>query len=227
MYGNEADVGEAIRASGIPREEVFVTTKLWHTDHGFEPAQAAARASLARLGLGWIDLYLIHWPRANSPADRLGSWKALEKLQREGLCRAIGVSNYTVRHLEELRAAWEIPPAVDQVELHPFVFDPELIAYCERHTIRPEAWSPLTRGRHFDDPVVRAIAEAHQRTPAQVLVRWGLQHGSVEIPKSIHRERIVENAQVFDFTLTPTEMERLDALRGGGRVGAWNPADIP
>jgi methylglyoxal/glyoxal reductase len=227
MYGNEADVGEAVRASGIPREEIFVTTKLWHTDHGFEPAQAAARKSLERLGLGWIDLYLIHWPRANSPADRQGSWRALEKLQKEGRCRAIGVSNYMVRHLEELRSVSDVEPAVDQVELHPFVYDPELLGYCERHGIRPEAWSPLTRGRRLDDPVVRAIADAHHRTPAQVLIRWGLQHGVVELPKSVQKARIVENARVFDFTLSAEELERLDALRGGGRVGLWNPADIP
>jgi len=227
MYGNEADVGEAIRASGIPREEVFVTTKLWHTDQGFEPAQAAARTSLERLGLGWIDLYLIHWPRANSPTDRQGSWRALEKLRTEGVCRAIGVSNYAIRHLEELRTVSDVEPAVDQVELHPFVFDPELLAYCGRHGIRVEAWSPLTRGRRLDDPVVRAIADAHRRTPAQVLLRWGLQHEVVELPKSVRRDRIVENSRVFDFALSETEMGRLDALQGGARVGLWNPAEIP
>jgi methylglyoxal/glyoxal reductase len=227
MYGNEADVGEAVRASGIPREEVFVTTKLWHTEHGFQSAQAAARKSLERLGLGWIDLYLIHWPRANSPADRQASWRALEKLQKEGLCRAIGVSNYMVRHLEELRTASDVEPAIDQVELHPFVYDPDLLAYLERHRIRPEAWSPLTRGRQFDHPVLRSISTAHGRSPAQVLIRWGLQHGVVELPKSVRRERIVENGRVFDFALSASEMERLDGLRGGTRVGLWNPAEIP
>lgn len=227
MYGNEADVGAAVRASGLPRDEVFVTTKLWPTDHGFEKAQAAARASLERLGLSYIDLYLIHWPRADRPQDRLDSWRALEKLRREGVCRAIGVSNYTVRHLEELRASSDVDPAVDQVEFHPFVFDPELLDYCTRRGIRIEAWAPLTRGLRFDDPVVRAVAEGHGRTPAQVLVRWGLEHGAIEIPKSVHRERIEENARVFDFELSTAEVARLDALRGGGRVGAWDPADIP
>ncbi len=227
MYGNEADVGAAVRASGIPREEVFVTTKMWHTDHGFEAAQRAARQSQERLGLGPIDLYLIHWPRAKSPEDRIGSWKAFEKLQKDGVCRAIGVSNYTIRHLEELRARSDVTPAINQVEFHPFVYDPELLAYCQDRGIVVEAWSPLTRGRHLDDPAIRSIAETHHHTPAQVLLRWGLQHGLVELPKSVHRARIVENAGVFDFALAPEEVGRLDALRGGGRVGAWNPADIP
>jgi methylglyoxal/glyoxal reductase len=227
MYGNEADVGEAVRESGLEREEVFVTTKLWYSDHGFEPAQAAARKSLERLGLSYIDLYLIHWPRAKSPEDRLASWKALEKLRAEGLCRAIGVSNYTVRHLEELARHSEVPPAVNQVEFHPFVFDPELFGYCEQHGIRLEAWSPLTRGRRLDHPVVLGLATSHRKSPAQVLIRWGLEHGVVEIPKSVHRERIVENADVFDFALSAEEVRRLDALRDGSRVGQWNPADIP
>jgi diketogulonate reductase-like aldo/keto reductase len=227
MYGNEADVGRAVRASGLPREEVFVTTKLWHSDHGFESSQKAARASLERLGLQYIDLYLIHWPRANAPGDRIASWLGFEKLQREGLCRAIGVSNYTVRHLEELRAHSDVVPAVNQVEFHPFVYDPELLAYCDRHGIRLEAWSPLTRGRRMDDPTVVAIATAHQRTPAQVLLRWGIEHGIIEIPKSVRRERIAENARIFDFSLAKEEVARLDALRDGKRVGLWNPADIP
>jgi methylglyoxal/glyoxal reductase len=227
MYGNEADVGAAVRGSGLPREEIFVTTKLWHTDHGFEAAQHAGRASRDRLGLSYIDLYLIHWPRANSPQDRLASWRGLEKLQREGVCRAIGVSNYTVRHLEELRTHSDLVPAVDQVEFHPFVYDPELLGYCERHGIRLEAWSPITRGRRLDDPTVRAVADAHHRSPAQVLLRWGIEHGVIEIPKSIHRERIEENARVFDFSLTTEEVARLDGLRDGKRVGLWNPADIP
>jgi len=227
MYGNEVDVGDAVRASGIPREEVFVTTKLWHSDHGFESAQKAAKKSLDQLKLKYIDLYLIHWPRANAPADRLESWRAFEKLQREGVCRAIGVSNYTVRHLEELAQHSDTVPAVDQVEFHPFIFDPDLLAYCEKHGIRLEGWSPLTRGRRLDTAILAEIALAHQKTPAQVLLRWGIQHGIVELPKSIHRERIIENAEVFDFHLTSDELARLDALKDGVRVGMWNPADIP
>ena len=227
MYGNEADVGEAVRASGVPRDEIFVTTKMWHTEHGYDSALKAGRASAERLGLGPIDLYLIHWPRANSPQDRLDSWRALERLQSEGVCRAIGVSNYTIRHLEELAPHAKVVPAVDQVEFHPFVYDPELLGYCERNGIRLEAWSPLTRARRLDEPAIQSVAASHHRTPAQVLIRWGLDHGVVEIPKSVHADRIRENAQVFDFTLSADELTSLDALRGGARVGMWNPRDIP
>jgi len=227
MYGNEADVGDAVRSSGIPREEVFVTTKLWYTDHGYEPAKQAAQRSLKALGLGYLDLYLIHWPRANSPEDRLGSWRALEELQQEGVARAIGVSNYAIRHLEELRGHATTPPAVNQVEFHPFVYDPELLRYCDDHGIRMEAYSPLTRNRRLDDPTVAEIARAEERTPAQVLIRWGLQHGVIEIPKSIRRERIQENSRVFEFELSPAEMARLDALRDRRRVTQWDPAEIP
>jgi len=227
MYGNEEDVGEAVRASGVPREEIVVTTKLWHTDHGFEAAQAAARRSQEKLGLGAIDLYLIHWPRAESPAERLGSWKALEKLRRDGVVRAVGVSNYAVRHLEELGAATDLAPSVNQVEFHPFVYDPDLLRYCERSRIVVEAYSPLTRGRRLADPRIAAVAAAHDKSPAQVLLRWGLQHGLVELPRSAREARIRENAAVFDFELGPEEMEQLDRLRDGGRVTAWDPATIP
>jgi diketogulonate reductase-like aldo/keto reductase len=227
LYDNERDVGEGVRASGLPRDEVFVTTKLWHSEHGFESSQRAFRQSLARLGFDYVDLYLIHWPRAPSPQVRLDSWRGLEKLRSDGLVRSIGVSNYTVRHLQEILEASDAVPVVNQVELHPFVYDPALVEFCTKHRIRLEAWAPITRGRRFDDPVIAATARAHGRSPAQVLIRWGLQHGFVEIPKSSHRERIVENARVFDFALTAAEMAALDGLRGGPRVGAWNPADIP
>ncbi|MGA9840619.1 MAG: aldo/keto reductase [Thermoplasmata archaeon] len=227
MYENEADVGAAIRASGVPRSEVFVTTKLWHRDQGYAAAKKAARRSLETLGLEYIDLYLIHWPFADSPADRLGSWTALEELRAEGVCRAVGVSNYSVRHLEELAAHSTLAPAVNQVEFHPFVYDPELLAACARRKIQPEAYSPLTRNRRLDDPTVAAIARAHSRSPAQVLIRWGLQHGIVEIPKSVRRERIRENARVFDLELSDEEMARLDALRDRKRVTKWDPAEIP
>jgi diketogulonate reductase-like aldo/keto reductase len=227
LYANEADVGEAVRESGIPRDEIFVTTKLWHSDHGYEAALRAAKESQERLGLGPIDLYLIHWPTAPSPALRLDSWRALEKLHRDGVCRAVGVSNYSVRHLKEILAVSDLVPAVDQVELHPFVYNPELEEFCREKGIRLEAWSPLGRARFFENPTLRRIAEHHGRSPAQVLIRWGLQHGVVEIPKSTHRERIEENARVFDFALSAEEVGALDGLRGGGRVGPRDPADIP
>ncbi len=152
LYGNEEDVGVALRTSKVPRDEVVVTTKLWHSEHGFEPAQAAARKSLERLGLDRIDLYLIHWPQAKSPEDRLGSWRALEKLQREGVCRSIGVSNYTVRHLEELRKASNVVPAVNQVEFHPFVYDPDLLRYCRRTRHTPRSVVPAHPGAPVRQP---------------------------------------------------------------------------
>ena len=227
MYGNEADVGEAVRASGIPRDEIVVTTKLWYTDHGFEAAQRAARESQARLGLGPIDLYLIHWPRANTPEDRLASWKALEKLRQEGVVRTVGVSNYAIRHLEELRAHSELMPSVNQVEFHPFVYDPELLAYAARHRIVVEAYSPLTRGRRLDAAPFAEVARAHGKSPAQVLLRWGLQHDLVVLPKSVTDARIRENAQLYDFELAPSEMDRLDRLQDGGRVTQLDPKAIP
>ncbi len=227
MYGNEADVGEAVRASGIPREEVFVTTKLWYTEHGHEAARRAAAKSLATLGLGYFDLYLIHWPRARSPEERLGSWRALEELRAEGTARSIGVSNYAPAHLAEIEASGRELPVVDQVEFHPFIYDAEFLDYCARRDIRVEGYSPLTRNRRLDDPTVAEIARVHRRSPAQVLIRWGLQHGLVEIPKSTHRERIEENQRVFDFSLTAAEMERLDALRDRRRITQWDPAQIP
>ncbi len=227
MYANEEDVGTAVRASGIPREEIVVTSKLWHTDHGYARALEAGRRSQERLGLGPIDLYLIHWPRAESPELRLESWRALERLRADGVVRAIGVSNYTVRHLEELRAASDLVPAVDQLEFHPFVYDPEILRYAAARGVVLEAYSPLTRGRRLDDPRIAAIAGAHRRSPAQVLLRWGLQHGLVELPRSVRPERIRQNAAVFDFELTPADMSSLDTLAGGGRVTALDPAAIP
>jgi diketogulonate reductase-like aldo/keto reductase len=226
LYRNESDVGLALRESGLPRDELFVTTKLWHTEQGFEAAQRAAHASLERLGLDYVDLYLIHWPRADPPSLRLDSWKALEKLQREGLCRNIGVSNYARRHLEELLEHTSVVPAVDQVEFHPFVYDPDLLDFCREKGIRVEAWSPLTRSERLDHPEILRIARGHGRTPAQVLLRWGFQHGIVELPKSVHQERIRENARIFDFSLTDEEMHVLDGLRDGRRVGP-DPREIP
>ncbi len=227
MYRNEADVGRAVRDSGLGREEVFVTTKMWYSEHGFESARKAASESLDRLGLAYIDLYLIHWPRVSAPPVRRETWRAFEKLREEGVARAIGVSNYTVRHLQEFPGHSKVTPAVDQVEFHPFVYDPGLLAYCKEHRILVEAWSPLTRGRRMDDPAIAEVARAHDRTPAQILLRWGVEHGLIVLPKSVHKERIVENAAIFDFTLRPSEMAKLDALRDDRRVGMWNPAEIP
>ena len=223
MYGNEKDVGAAVRESGIPREEIFVTTKLWNTDHGYEAALRAFAASRGDLGLEYVDLYLIHWP---VPRLRHESWKAFLKLREDGLARSIGVSNYTIAHLQELLPTTSIPPSVNQVEFHPFLYQRELLEFCRAHGIQLEAYSPLTRGRRLGHPVIVDIAAKYRRTPAQVLIRWSLQHGLVVIPKSARPERIRENASVFDFELQSQDMARLDSLDERSHV-AWNPDDLP
>jgi len=223
LYGNERDVGQAVRASTTPRDDVFITTKLWNTDHGYEAALRAFEQSGRELGLDSIDLYLIHWP---VPGLREESWKALLRLKEKGLARSIGVSNYTIRHLEELLSSSPIPPSVNQVEFHPFLYQADLLAFCQGHGIQLEAYSPLTRGHRLDHPVIQAVAAEYQQTPAQVLIRWGLQHGLVVIPKSVRPERIRENAQVFDFELSRSDMARLDALNERSHV-VWDPDDLP
>jgi len=222
MYGNEADVGEAIRTSGIPRDELFVTTKVWNDDQGFQETLAAFDRSQRALDVGVVDLYLVHWPVSGK---RLETWKALLHLQRDGRCRSIGVSNFTVRHLEELREQTGVLPAVNQVEFNPFLYQRELLEYCRGHRIQLEAWAPLVRAQRMSDPVIQQVARAHHATPAQILVRWGLQHEVVEIPKSVHSERIAENAGVFEFRLSPQQMAALDGLNVNLRT-AWDPSEM-
>ena len=222
VYGNEEDVGRGVKESGVPREKVFVTTKLWNTDHGYDSALSACEKSLRRLGLGYIDLYLIHWP---VPELRKETWKALEELQRRGSCRAIGVSNYTIRHLSELGSS-EAVPAVDQVEFNPFLYQEELLRFCDDRGIQVEAYSPLTRGRKLHHPAVVEVARRHSKSPAQVMIRWGLQHGLVVIPKSTRPERIKENSEVFDFEISKADMSKLDALSEDLHT-AWDPTDEP
>ncbi len=221
IYGNERDVGEGVRASGLPRSAVFVTTKLWNDDQGYDTALRAFDASLDRLGLDYVDLYLIHWPVADK---RLDSWRALEKLHAEKRARAIGVSNYLVPHLEELAAKSHVAPAVNQIEVHPFLQQRETRAYCKKHGIVVEAYSPLTHGERIDDAVVTDVARKVKRTNAQVLLRWGIQHEMVVLPKSVNEARIAENAKVFDFELGPDDMRRIDAL-DEGRATGWDPRD--
>jgi diketogulonate reductase-like aldo/keto reductase len=216
LYANEEDVGRAVRASGVPRAEVFVTTKVWNADQGYGETLRAFEESSRKLGLGFVDLYLIHWPVKGKSAD---TWRALEKLAADGRVRAIGVSNFKIHHLEELARTASVAPAVNQVEFHPFLVQPELLEYDLQKGIRHEAWSPLTRGRNLENPVIARVARAHGRTPAQVVLRWDLQHGVVTIPKSVHRERIAENAALFDFELTPAEMAAIDRLDAGSRIG--------
>ncbi len=222
IYGNEQDVGQAIHESGIRRDEVFVTTKLWNGDHGYDSTLRAFEESLRRLGLKYVDLYLVHWPETL----RQESWGAMIRLLKEGKCRAIGVSNYTIKHLEELLAGSDVVPAVNQVEFHPFLYQKKLLDYCQLHGIQLEAYSPLTRGQRLDDPKIVGLAKKHGRTPAQVLIRWALQHSLVAIPKSVRKERILENSGVFDFALSPDEMSSLDSLNEDFRT-CWDPTDQP
>jgi diketogulonate reductase-like aldo/keto reductase len=223
VYGNEGDVGRAIRESGVPREQIFVTTKLWNEDQGHDEALAAFDASLSRLGLDYVDLYLLHWP---VPEKRLGSWRALAHLVEGDRLRAIGVSNFMPRHLDELIEETGVVPTVDQIELHPFHAQRPTRALCEKLGIVVEAYSPLTKGKRLDDPTVAAIAKAHEKTVAQVMIRWSLEHGHVVIPKSSKKERIAENADVFDFALTDEERTKLDGL-DEHFVTAWDPTDAP
>ena len=213
LYRNETSVGRAVRDCGMPREEVFVTTKLWPTDFG--RVEQAFEGSLKRLDLGYIDLYLIHFPVAFIPgfgAIRRRVWATLERLYERKLVRAIGVSNYSTSNIGETISAGTIPPAVNQIKMSPFSYDRSLIEFCQSRRVVVEAYSPLTRARRLDDPLINRIAAVHGRSPAQVLIRWALQHGAIVIPKSSHKERITENARVFDFELNPDETRALDGL---------------
>lgn len=216
LYENERGVGKAIRDSGIPREEIFVTTKVWNDRHGYDSTLNAFEESRKKLGLEYIDLYLIHWP---VPEKFKETWRALEKLYRDGLVRAIGVSNFQIHHLEELMESCEVKPAVNQVEFHPLLTQKKLLVFCKEHNIQMEAWAPLMRGGVLDAPIIKKIAEKYGKTPAQVVLRWDLQHGVVTIPKSVREERIKENSDIFDFQLTSEEMGQIDSLNQDKRTG--------
>ncbi len=224
LYGNEADVGKAVRESGVPRDEVFVTTKLWNSDHGYDETLKACARSLRTLGLEYVDLYLIHWP---VEGHRPETWKAMEAVYARGWARAVGVGNYMVHHLEELLDGAKVPPAVDQVEMHPFLPQREVRAFCGEHGILTEAYSPLTKGRRLGDHRVASVARRHGKTPAQVLIRWCLQQGAAAIPKSVRPERIRENRDVFDFELGAEDLRELDSLHGTDLHTGWDPSRSP
>ncbi len=216
LYGNEHSVGAAIRASGIPREDVFVTTKLWNSDQGYRSTFSAFDASLARLGFDYVDLYLIHWP---VPGLMQETWSAMEEILDSGRTRAIGVCNFLPHHLQELLSFAKVPPAVDQAELHPRLQRVALQRSCRDAGITLQAWAPVMRGRVNGIPELQQIAKRHGKTPAQVSIRWILQRGMVTIPKSIHEERIAENADVFDFELSGDEMAVIGKLDRDERIG--------
>lgn len=222
-YNNEQDVGRAIKQSGIAREEIFITTKLWNSDHGYQAARKAFDASRRQLDSDYIDLYLIHWPVERLRGE---SWRALEEILASGQARAIGVSNYTIRHLEELLREATVTPAVNQIEFSPFLYQKELLDYGNRLGIRAEAYSPLTQGQKLAHPTLVQMAEKYNKTTAQILIRWAIEHQIVVIPKSVRRQRIIENAAVFDFTIAPADLATLDGLDEDFRT-CWDPTDAP
>ncbi|MED4205885.1 aldo/keto reductase [Neobacillus mesonae] len=220
IYENEEGVGigiqEGLKEAGIAREELFVTSKVWNSDLGYESTIAAYETSLKKLGLEYLDLYLIHWPVEGKYKD---AWRALETLYKEGRVKSIGVSNFQIHHLEDLMKAAEIKPMVNQVERHPRLTQKELQAFCKNNGIQLEAWSPLMQGQLLENEILQKIADNHNKSFAHIILRWDLQHGVVIIPKSTKEHRIIENANVFDFELTKEEMQIIDDLNQNYRVG--------
>ena len=224
VYRNEVGVGQAIKDSGIARDELFVTTKVWNADQGYETTLAAFDESMKKLQLDYLDLYLIHWA---VPGKYLETWRALEKLYRDGRVRAIGVANFMPEHLQDVMDHSEVKPMVDQVEFHPLLTQRPLLEFCRANQIQLEAWSPLFRGGEvLSDPAIVEIAKTHGKTPAQVILRWDLQQEVITIPKSVHKERIQENSEVFDFTLSAEEMDRIAALDANRRAIDYDPYNV-
>ena len=220
IYGNEEGVGQAIREAiteyGIKREELFITSKVWNSDLGYESTIAAYETSLNKLGLDYLDLYLIHWPVEGKYKE---AWQALETLYKDGKVKAIGVSNFQVHHLEDIMKDAEIKPMVNQVEYHPRLTQKKVQAFCHQHGIQFEAWSPLMQGQLFDNPVLEKVASKYNKTVAQVILRWDLQNGVVTIPKSTKEHRIIENSNIFNFELTTEDMDQISNLNENLRVG--------
>ncbi len=217
IYGNEADVGRAVRESGIPREEIFITTKVWYTDQGYEGTLRAFEESMRKMKLEYLDLFLIHHYMA---PNLRGTWQAMEKLYEENRVRAIGVSNFLGHHLDELLSFARVKPMVNQIEMHPYLPQRETLRCNQAHGIQTESWAPLAKGRVLGEPVVTALAEKYGKTPAQVVLRWGLQLGVQLIPKSTKKARIEENCDIFDFSLTAEEMAAIDGLDRNMRFGS-------
>jgi len=216
LYANEEGVGKAIKASGIPREEIFLTTKIWNTDQGYENTFKAVEVSLNKLQTDYLDLYLIHWPLGQRSVE---TWKAMEELYAQGKLRAIGVSNFLIAHLQALIPHVTVKPMVDQYEFHPQLVQPELLAFCRQHSIRSEAWRPIMKGQVNEIPLLKDISAKYGKTPVQLVLRWDLQKGVVTIPKSVHPERIRSNAEIFDFEIEEEDMKRINSLDRNYRLG--------
>ncbi|WP_373017651.1 aldo/keto reductase [Muriicola sp.] len=216
IYGNEAGVGEGIRESGVPREEVFLVSKVWNSDQGYDSAIKAFEASLERLGTDYLDLYLIHWPVKGKYRE---TWRALETLYNEKRVKAIGVSNFLSHHLEDLLDQASIVPMVNQMEFHPYLVQKDLLGFCKEKGIQYEAWSPLMQGNVFEVELLKELAKKYQKSIAQIVLRWDLQKGVITIPKSSKRNRIAENASIFDFSLSEDDISRLDKLDRHQRFG--------
>lgn len=216
IYKNEVGTGKGIQESGIPRGDIFLTSKVWNNEQGYHSTKEAFQKSLDKLQTDYLDLYLIHWPKGEQSIE---TWQALEELYEKGKIKAIGLSNFMVPHLEELLPQAKIKPMVNQVEFHPELIQPELLSYCKDHEIQLEAWSPLMQGRVVDVPLLQELAVKYGKTPAQVTLRWELQKGVVVIPKSVKEERIRSNAELFDFEISDEDVAKIDALDRGKRIG--------
>lgn len=217
IYGNEGGVGKAVRESGIPRNEVFITSKVWNSDQGYQTTLKAFEDSLDRLRMDYLDLYLIHWPKGDLSVE---TWKAMEEIYQSGKVKAIGVSNFLVHHLQDLLPTCKIKPMVNQVEFHPYLQQPTLQKFCSNHKIQLEAWSPIMKGKVNDVSVLQALGAKYGKTPVQITLRWEVQKQIVTIPKSVKPERILSNADIFNFELSDEDMAKIDRLDKNRRIGA-------
>lgn len=216
IYQNERGVGNAVKESGIPREDIFLTSKVWNSDQGYKTTLAAFEESLDKLQTSYLDLYLIHWPKGERSID---TWKALEELYKKGRIRAIGISNFLVHHLKDFLPECKIMPAVNQIEFHPVLIQPDLFDYCKNKGIQLEAWSPIMKGKVNNVPLIGDLAAKYGKTPVQIVLRWDIQKGVVTIPKSVTPERIISNADIFDFELSTEDMNKIDQLDKNVRLG--------